>query len=127
MVRVPFDGRARLAPFLCTSKPIVINVEDPKEKKNATLKWLASKPGSRRVRIVSKSGEVLASGRLCIFPTYETPTMEILYGYSFRVPIHRLRQRPPGKPAAIYQLYGVAGRENPALRHVAWVMWIPPR
>jgi hypothetical protein len=127
VVRIPFDGNTILAPFVCKANPVVIDMRSPKEKKRSTFKWLAAKPGSRRVSIADASGKVLLRGRMCIFPTYETPTMSILSGYTIRIPVAKLQRRPRGKPAFVFQAYRAAHRKNKHLKHLGWILWLAPR
>ena len=122
--RIELDGRPRIAPFLCSSEPVAIDMSGDKSSVEERIKKLAFAKGSRRVYLVNEKGEYITRGRLCFFPTFETQDQEILEGYEFRLPFKKIARMKSGKRGLMFQAYSPLGSANPSLKHIAWVFYI---
>lgn len=120
--RIALDGKPRLTPFTCSTDPVIIDMSGHKESVERRIRNLAFQKGNRRVFLANENGDLIARGRMCIFPTFETQDLDLLGGYEVSIPIARILKRRGGRRGLIFQSYRPLGSTNPSLRHIAWVL-----
>ena len=124
--RIVMDGKPRLAPFVCDSDPMLFDVSAPEASIKEGMKNLAFSQGSRRVYLTDEKGDVIAKGRMCIFPTFKTKDKDTLRGYEFDIPMKKLKSRPQGRAGVVFQTYTPRGNAPKSSKHVAWVLYLEP-
>ncbi len=120
--RIALDGKPRLTPFRCSTEPMAIDMSGHKPSVERRIRNLAYAKGSRRVFLLDKDGDLIARGRMCIFPTFETEDQEILRGYDVSIPVAQILKRPKGRGGLVFQSYRPLGNTDSSLKHIAWVL-----
>ena len=125
-LKVTFTGNVGPAPFVCQSKPWLVDTSGDPASLRAFMRRLATKPGSKRVALYDRRGKLVATGALCIFPTYKTNAKAIKEHYTIRIPRKALERllRHAG-PVALFESYPPS-QPSKGLVHIAWALYLFP-